>query len=77
MEKHWIADSWDGFTPGRWNRATVNVRDFIQKNYTPYEGNEDFLAGPTDATKKLWTPRLCPPSPPTAPAISIRTWSRS
>ena len=54
MEKHWIAESWDGFRPGRWNRTSVNVRDFIQNNYTPYEGDESFLAGPTDATKKLW-----------------------
>ena len=45
---------WDGFTEGRWSTTSVNVRDFIKKNYTPYEGDESFLAGPTDATKKLW-----------------------
>ena len=54
MEKNWIAESWDGFRPGRWNRTSVNVRDFIQNNYTPYEGDDSFLAGPTDATKQLW-----------------------
>ena len=44
---------WDGFALGRWS-SSVNVRDFIQKNYTLYEGDEEFLAGPTEATKKLW-----------------------
>ena len=41
------------FVKGRWTQE-INVRDFIQKNYTPYTGNSDFLAGPTEATKKLW-----------------------
>jgi formate C-acetyltransferase len=45
---------WDGFTEGRWSTTSVNVRDFIKKNYTPYEGDESFLAPPTEATKKLW-----------------------
>jgi len=45
---------WDGFTEGRWSHTSVNVRDFIKKNYTPYEGDESFLAPPTEATKKLW-----------------------
>lgn len=45
---------WDGFEQGRWCNTSVNVRDFIKKNYTPYDGDESFLAGPTDATKKLW-----------------------
>ena len=53
MEKNWN-DSWEGFIPGRWNRTSVNVRDFIQQNYTPYEGDDSFLAGPTEATKTLW-----------------------
>ena len=44
---------WEGFVPGKWT-IEVNVRDFIQRNYTPYEGDESFLVGPTDATKKLW-----------------------
>ncbi len=47
-------EEWDGFTPGRWSTGSVNVRDFIKKNYTPYDGNEDFLAPPTERTKKLW-----------------------
>ena len=44
---------WEGFVPGKWMEE-VNVRDFIQRNYTPYHGDESFLAGPTEATKKLW-----------------------
>lgn len=48
-----FADEWNGFTAGNWSK-TVDVRDFIQNNYTEYTGNEDFLAGPTDATKRLW-----------------------
>ena len=43
---------WKGFTPGAWQQE-INVRDFIQKNYTPYEGDESFLAGPTPRTQKL------------------------
>ncbi|QGM80301.1 formate C-acetyltransferase [Otariodibacter oris] len=45
--------AWEGFTPGEW-QTEVNVRDFIQKNYTPYEGDESFLAEVTPATKTLW-----------------------
>ena len=44
---------WEGFVPGKWVEE-VNVRDFIQKNYTPFYGDESFLAGPTEATTKLW-----------------------
>ncbi|MBR5513285.1 MAG: formate C-acetyltransferase [Ruminococcus sp.] len=44
---------WDGFNQGRWS-SNINVRDFIKKNYTPYDGDESFLAPPTDATNKLW-----------------------
>ena len=44
---------WEGFKTGLWT-SSVNVRDFIQKNYTPYEGDSSFLAGPTDNTKALW-----------------------
>jgi len=47
-------EEWDGFRPGRWSSTSVNLRDFIQKNFTPYDGDESFLAGPTEATKKLW-----------------------
>ncbi len=46
-------EQWNGFTGGLW-REEINVRDFIQKNYQPYEGDEAFLAAPTDATNKLW-----------------------
>ncbi|WP_371189556.1 formate C-acetyltransferase [Thalassotalea maritima] len=45
--------AWSDFTPGEWQEK-VKVRDFIQKNYTPYEGDASFLAGPTDATNTLW-----------------------
>lgn len=45
---------WDGFAQGRWCNTSVNVSDFIKKNYTPYDGDESFLAPPTDATKRLW-----------------------
>lgn len=44
---------WNGFEGSIW-KIEVNVRDFIQKNYKPYDGNEDFLVGPTEATDKLW-----------------------
>ena len=44
---------WEGFVGGAWT-SNVNVRDFIQKNYTPYEGDESFLAGPTATTTELW-----------------------
>lgn len=44
---------WDGFEPGVWQQS-VNVRDFIQKNYTPYAGDNTFLAGATARTKKVW-----------------------
>ncbi len=45
--------SWKSFTGGKWQRS-IDVRDFIQRNYTPYEGNEDFLAGVTQHTAQLW-----------------------
>ncbi|MDD6269418.1 MAG: pyruvate formate lyase family protein, partial [Oscillospiraceae bacterium] len=45
---------WEGFNGGAWT-SEINVRDFIQKNYTPYEGDESFLADPTEATKTLWS----------------------
>ena len=44
---------WDQFEHGIWERE-INVRDFIQKNYTPYDGDDSFLTGPTDATRQLW-----------------------
>ncbi|BEU04102.1 formate acetyltransferase [Agarivorans sp. OAG1] len=48
-----FASAWSGFKTGEWQNE-VNVRDFIQTNYTPYEGDESFLAGATEATDKLW-----------------------
>ena len=46
-------EQWEGFEKGDWQNE-INVRDFIQRNYTPYEGNSTFLAEPTEKTKKLW-----------------------
>ena len=46
-------DAWRGFTPGEWSDA-IEVRDFIQRNYTPYDGDAAFLAGPTEKTKRVW-----------------------
>ena len=45
---------WEGFVPGKWCNDEIDVRDFIQHNYTPYEGDSKFLAPATEATKKLW-----------------------
>ena len=44
---------WEGFAGRKWKQQ-IDVRDFIQNNYTPYDGDESFLAGPTEATDKLW-----------------------
>ena len=46
-------DQWNGFEGRLW-KEQIDVRDFIQKNYTPYDGDESFLEGPTEATNKLW-----------------------
>ena len=46
-------NEWRTFQKGVWEKE-INVRDFIQKNYTPYDGDESFLAGPTQRTKELW-----------------------
>lgn len=46
-------EAYRSFNKGHW-MDSINVRDFIQRNYTPYEGDDSFLEGPTDATKKLW-----------------------
>ena len=46
-------EQWKGFKGSKW-QDEVNVRDFIQHNYDPYDGDESFLAGPTQATEKLW-----------------------
>lgn len=45
--------AWEGFIPGMW-RQRIDVRDFIQRNYTPYEGDDSFLTGPTERTRALW-----------------------
>ena len=44
---------WEGFEGNRW-KEQINVRDFIRHNYTPYDGDDSFLEGPTEATNKLW-----------------------
>ena len=44
---------WEGFSEGAW-RTEVNVRDFINQNYTPYVGDDSFLAGATARTKAMW-----------------------
>ena len=48
-----MREEWQGFVGGKWEKA-IDVREFIQKNYTPYEGDDSFLVGPTEATKTLW-----------------------
>ena len=48
-----MEQEWNSYVRGVWQKE-INVRDFIQKNYTPYEGDDSFLAGPTQATKDLW-----------------------
>lgn len=52
MEKT-LPQAWEGFVTGKWCER-IDVRDFIQKNYTPYDGDSSFLADPTEATKTLW-----------------------
>src|SRR5688572_11430648 len=46
-------DPWRGFQPGHW-QTSIDVRGFIVANVTPYDGNEKFLAGPTERTKAVW-----------------------
>ena len=53
MDKVNTQDPWRGFAGGDWQKE-VNTRDFIMKNITPYTGNDEFLEGPTEATKELW-----------------------
>ena len=45
--------AWDGFKGSKW-KHNITVRDFIQKNYTPYDGDDTFLEGPTENTSQLW-----------------------
>jgi formate C-acetyltransferase len=53
MEVNIMRPEWRDFTGGVWEKE-INVRDFIQKNYAPYDGDDSFLAGPTQSTKNLW-----------------------
>ncbi|MDD4172524.1 MAG: pyruvate formate lyase family protein, partial [Syntrophomonas sp.] len=46
--------AWQGFVPGHWMQE-INVRDFIQRNYTPYDGDHQFLAEPSPTTCQLWS----------------------
>ena len=48
-----MKEQWRGFAGTHWLKD-VNLRDFIQNNYTPYDGDASFLQGPTEATSKLW-----------------------
>lgn len=48
-----LPEAWEGFAPGSWSEQ-IDVRDFIQRNYTPYEGDESFLSGPTEKTLRVW-----------------------
>ena len=49
-----MIEAWEGFHPGRWSSDEIDVRDFIQNNYTPYLGDGSFLEGPTQDTIDLW-----------------------
>ncbi len=49
-----MINAWKTFKTGTWSKE-IDVRDFIQLNYTPYEGNDSFLSGATESTKKLWS----------------------
>ena len=48
-----MRQEWTGFKSGQWQKS-IDVRNFIQTNYTAYEGDDSFLAGATEATNKLW-----------------------
>ena len=47
------SQAWRGFKPGLW-QDFIDVRDFVQLNYTPYEGDSSFLEGPTERTERVW-----------------------
>lgn len=53
MEQSFFHAAWRGFQPGPWVRE-INVSDFIRRNYTPYDGDDAFLTGPTQDTQSLW-----------------------
>ncbi|MEO0684285.1 MAG: pyruvate formate lyase family protein, partial [Cyanobacteria bacterium J06649_11] len=48
-----MMEQWNGFETGKWMKE-INIRDFIQKNYKPYRGNDSFLTGATKQTQTLW-----------------------
>ena len=48
-----VMSAWEGFRPGLW-QTEINVRDFIQQNYEPYDGDESFLAPATKRTQGIW-----------------------
>ena len=52
-ESEGLRTPWHGFREGLWQKE-INVRDFIQQNYSPYEGDESFLAGATERTRNIW-----------------------
>ena len=54
MNNKVFEEAWEGFEGRIW-KLEINTRDFIQKNYRPYDGDESFLEGPTEATEKLWS----------------------
>lgn len=53
LETNNHTNAWQGFKTGRWNK-NIDVREFIQLNYSLYEGDDEFLEGPTKATETLW-----------------------
>ena len=86
-----MRQEWKDFTPGVWQNE-INVRDFIQKNYTPYEGDESFLQGPTKETDELWAQvmdltakereaggvlDMAPASSPPSPPMVPAIWTRA
>ncbi len=54
IQEQGFAPEWEGFKSGRWTNGSVNVRDFIYLNYTPYDGDESFLEPASENTKYLW-----------------------
>ena len=65
-------DPWRGFAPGMWE-SRVNVREFIQRNYTPYEGDGQFLQDATQRTRLLQIAEQCPVHRTLTSKIDIRT----
>ena len=69
-----MQNEWRDFNGGAWENE-VNVRDFIQRNYKPYDGDSSFLEGPTEDTTALWQDVLEPLSPPLKSEIRLNTSS--